>query len=83
MNNPTLYDMINLFREGIMEETKSSKDEIDIDATFHELGLDSINSIFLLDQIESVYNISFTPLYFWDYPTIRTLATQLHKENFS
>lgn len=83
MKTPSVDDMVNLFKKGVMEETMSAEDDIDINATFHELGLDSINSIYLLDQIEKYYNISFTPLYFWDYPTINALATQLHKENFS
>lgn len=82
MNMATVGDMQEYFRKLVQQETGMDASEVDPDRTFHELGLDSISAVYLLEQIEQRYNITFTPLYFWDYPTIRKLAVQLHRENF-
>lgn len=58
----------------ISDEIKINISDIDPDASFQELGLDSINSMFLLEQIENEYQLSLPPLNFWDYPTIRTFS---------
>ena len=82
MGEVTVDDMLNYFKDLVHQETGMEIDKINIDSTFHQLGLDSISSVHLLEQVERHYHIRFTPLYFWDYPTIRTLAVKLHQENF-
>ncbi|ELR68488.1 hypothetical protein C900_00322 [Fulvivirga imtechensis AK7] len=83
MREVTIDDMLHYFKCLVHQETGIEVDKIDIDSTFHQLGLDSISSVYLLEQIERHYRIRFTPLYFWDYPTIRSLAIKLHQENFA
>ena len=74
-------DSITLFIKKILaDELKESPENIDEHAHFHEFGLDSINSVYLLDQVEAKYNISLTPLYFWDYPSLHLFAQQLSEE---
>ncbi|MGD1958006.1 MAG: acyl carrier protein [Fulvivirga sp.] len=64
----------NFIIELIVNETKIDRSSIDIDASFQELGLDSINSMFLLEEIENKFQLTLSPLYFWDYPTIRAFS---------
>ena len=78
MNNTA--DIITFMKALASEELKTSTDDIDENATFHELGFDSISSIYLLDNLETKFKVTLSPLYFWDYPTIRLLSEQVKKE---
>lgn len=69
-----LTEIIDFFKEIVAKETSCQPDEIDINDSFHALGLDSINAIFVLDKLEIKYNISLSPLLFWDYPTIQSFS---------
>lgn len=80
MKSASLMSIIEFMRSIIAHEMNIQPDRIDIDLPFHRLGLDSINSLYLLEKVEKRYNLEISPLYFWDYPTIRTLASQLYKE---
>jgi len=70
----TVQQIIVHFKTSVAEEMKGQPSEINEDDTFHELGLDSISSVFLMEEVEKEYNITLSPLCFWDYPTIRLLA---------
>lgn len=78
-----MENILEYFKTLVHQETGMDVSQIDPDSTFHQLGLDSISAVYLLEQVERQYSISFTPLYFWDYPTLRKLAVKLHEENFS
>ncbi len=67
--------IITHFKDIIAEETRTTPDEINVDDTFHALGLDSISAVFIMEEVEKEYKVTLTPLCFWDYPTIRLLAT--------
>ena len=64
----------NYLAEIISEELGIEIGSIDTKSSFHELGLDSINSMFLLEKVENKYQLSLTPLYFWDYPSIEAFS---------
>ena len=49
-------------------------DEIDIDAGFSELGLDSLSSVELKNKIKSSYDLKLETTAIFDYPTIKELA---------
>lgn len=83
MTKPRSADEIAAFlKASVAEEMKIPVSAVDDDKSFHFFGLDSISSIYLLEQVEATYNVSVSPLYFWDYPTIRLLSEQIFKENF-
>jgi acyl carrier protein len=42
-------------------------------------GLDSINSVYILQQLEDFLNLELSPLLFWDYPTIKSLSIYLYQ----
>lgn len=64
------YDeVLNFIKKEIAEETKFPVEKIDVDATFHQLGLDSLSAILILHNIEREFDIELNPIHFWDYPT--------------
>ncbi|WP_185154111.1 acyl carrier protein [Fulvivirga sp. M361] len=73
-------EIVTFMKALASEELRTSANEIDENATFHELGFDSISSIYLLEKLEKKYEIELSPLYFWDFPTIALLSEQVKKE---
>lgn len=62
------------FIDIVSRETSIATNDIKVDETFHELGLDSINAVFVMEKLEKEFDVSLSPLCFWDYPTIRLLS---------
>ena len=62
------------FVDIVSRETSIATNDIKVDETFHELGLDSINAVFVMEKLEKEFDVSLSPLCFWDYPTIRLLS---------
>ena len=62
------------FIDIVSRETRIATNDIKVDETFHELGLDSINAVFVMEKLEKEFDVSLSPLCFWDYPTIRLLS---------
>ena len=79
-NADSVEDVISFLKKIIAEETNVSPDSIDIDIEFFQFGLDSINSLVLLDQAEKEFGIELNPLFFWDYPTIRSFSEHIFEE---
>jgi len=75
-------DITNYMISVLAKETGHNPANIDIEKSFFKYGIDSINAVYLLELIESHFNVELNPLYFWDFPTIESLAAQIHKENF-
>jgi phthiocerol/phenolphthiocerol synthesis type-I polyketide synthase B len=51
-----------------------SPDEIDSDASMHDLGLGSTDSVVLTGELSELLGRTVSPLEFWQYPTIDALA---------
>jgi len=66
--------IINVFKEIVAAETQQPVKEIDEDATFHNLGLNSLTSVYIMEEMENRFNIQLNPMQFWDYPTIRLFS---------
>lgn len=64
----------NTFCSLVAEETGEKPEAINVDDTFHALGLDSVTGVFVMERLERKFQISLTPLDFWDYPTIRSFS---------
>jgi len=65
------------FVDIVSRETLIPTCDIKIDETFHELGLDSIKAVFVMEKLEKEFDVSLSPLCFWDYPSIRTLTKHI------
>lgn len=73
----------NYIKELISEETGVRVSEIKDSDSFFDLGLDSISAIYLLEVIENHYNITISPIDFWDYPTIKLFSEKINIDNFN
>ncbi len=73
----TKADILNVLKEQLAGQTGLSVPEIEDDATFYSLGLDSVSAVYLLDRLEKKLQIEMNPLFFWDYPTVAQLAEHL------
>ena len=51
-----------------------SPDEIDCDASMHDLGVGSRDSVVLTGELSEFLGRTVSPVEFWQYPTINTLA---------
>jgi len=51
--------------------------EIDVDASFDQFALDSVNAIGMTGDLESWLGVRIDPMVAYDYPTIRTLSEYL------
>jgi len=81
--NYTVDDIIIHITDLIAAETGLSKNMIQADESFFIYGIDSISAVYLMHQLEDQFKITLTPLYFWDYPTIKLFAEKIYLENFS
>ena len=52
----SIHEIQNEIKEIIAAELHLTLEEIDESKTFHDLGLDSVNSIFLLSKMEEKLN---------------------------
>lgn len=78
MIQPGIDDLILLLRKIVAEEVKLSIDKIDPDLPMGAFGLDSINSIYVLEFLENKLKVELNPLMFYDHPTIRKFCTHIH-----
>jgi len=74
MNTFTEAELSNFIRNKIAVELGIPEEEIDLNIEFINFGMDSVNSIFILQQIEKFTGAELNPLLFWDYPTIESLS---------
>ena len=79
-NADNVEQVVNYLKEIIATELKQTVEEIDENVEFHEFGFDSINSLVLLDKAEKHFDIELNPLFFWDYPTIRSFSEHVFEE---
>ena len=56
------------------------KNEIEDDAIFTELGMDSINGVEIIREINTTYEINLEGVVLYDYPTVNQLVNHICKE---
>ncbi|MEI9920083.1 MAG: acyl carrier protein [Bacteroidota bacterium] len=74
-------EVLNFIKKEIAEETKLSIEKIDVDASFHSLGLDSLSAVLILHNIEKEFSVDLNPIHFWDYPTPASFTSFIIKEH--
>lgn len=70
--------LIKVVTRIVAEETQLKEEQIDVDKHLGTFGLDSINSIYLLERLENEFKVELNPLMFYDYPTIRSFSSHIH-----
>ena len=73
--------VLNFIKKEIAEEIKIPAEKIDVDTTFHSLGLDSLSAVLILHNIEKEFRIELNPIHFWDYPTPASFTSFILKEH--
>ena len=68
-----------LIKEMISKETGISLPDISSQSSFHQLGLDSVNSLFLLGDLEDALNLDIDPLSLYDNPTIASFSVYINQ----
>jgi len=74
LSNVSKEEINRLIVEFIANELDINPDEVKPEVTFHNQGLNSVNSLFLLNALEDKYGVSVKPIYLWDYPTVRSFT---------
>lgn len=74
----TKEEILQLLKSEIAAETGIAISEIGDEASFFELGLNSISAVFILDVLEKKLNVEMSPLFFWDYPTLDRFAEYIN-----
>lgn len=77
MNTFTEAELSNFIRNKIAVELGIPEEEIDLTIEFINFGMDSVNSIFILQHIEKFIGTDLNPLLFWDYPTIESFSSYI------
>ncbi len=73
----SLGDLQNSLRDIIAHELHISPTEIHSDTSFHDLGLDSVNSIFLIAELEKKLGVDIDPMSVYDNPTVESFSKYL------
>ncbi|MDT8880999.1 acyl carrier protein [Klebsiella aerogenes] len=74
MNKHSKFEIIELIRTNIAEETKMKKEDIDINLPISKLEMDSLAVTALCVNLEKILNMPVKPYIAWDYPTIAKMA---------
>ncbi len=69
--------MVSFICRAVADETGVDVHSIDPAAEFAVLGLDSVNSMAVLDQVETQLGMAVDPLHFWNFPTIDAFSAFL------
>jgi acyl carrier protein len=75
----TLTEVIHIVKSQIVKETGLDISEIEDTSDFYSLGLDSVNAIFVLDELEKKLKVEMNPMFFWDFPTVEKFSGHIHE----
>lgn len=73
-------NILDFLRKKIAAELRINESVIANDSSFHQLGLDSVNSLFLLNEVEEHFQIDIDPLSLYDNPTLDSFSEYLVDE---
>ncbi|MEQ9377178.1 MAG: acyl carrier protein [Imperialibacter sp.] len=72
-------EIADFIKNLIAKEIKKEVATIDDAVAFNDLGLDSVNSIFLLGDVEEHYKIDIDPLSLYNNPTVSSFTEHVYK----
>ncbi|MEO9869476.1 acyl carrier protein [Ekhidna sp.] len=76
----SLIEIQKEIKQVIASELSFNTDELDDTKSFHDLGLDSVNSIFLLAKMEEKLSVYIDPMSVYDNPTIKSFSEYLYTQ---
>ena len=63
--------------DQLAEILRIPKEQVDVNAKFTRLGLDSAMTVYLLMELEDRLNLELSPDTFYDHPTVNDLSAHL------
>ena len=72
-------ELITYFKGLLSKELKIDPEKISEKDTFYDLGLDSVNSIFLIHEIEEKFNVDIDPIAIYDNPTLSSFSAYINQ----
>lgn len=75
----TLNEIQSIICELLAKELHRDPMTFDRDMSFHDLGLDSVNSLFLLGELEEQLKLDIDPLALYDNPTISSFSSFIYE----
>ena len=78
--NVSREEIENWLKEKLMEDTNLSKEDFEKDASFADLGIDSLKAVTITSDLEDWLDLTLIPNLFWEYPTIEKISELLMEE---
>lgn len=79
MSMTDIHSIAQAIKAIISRETGADVTLLDDQSSFHALGLDSVNSLFLLGELEDLLEVDIDPLSLYDNPTIASFSSYLNQ----
>lgn len=73
-------DIVDFLRQEVSKECGIIYKDVDIHVPFVDFRMDSLKAVYIMDRLEKFIGQELSPLYFWDHPTIESLATFIEAE---
>ncbi len=80
MKNITKPEIILFLQEQVSLECSIPLQQVEVGLEFVEFGMDSLKAVYIMDRLEKFLGKELSPLYFWDHPTIDSLANFIFTE---
>ena len=80
MKKITKAEISQFLKEQVSLECSIPIGSVRTDVAFVESGMDSLKAVYIMDRLEKFIGAELSPLYFWDNPTIASLAGFLAEE---
>jgi acyl carrier protein len=77
---PTLQEITEWIKNKLVETIQVTPDVISFDKDFLEYGLDSLNAVSFVGEIEQWLDLDLPTTTLWDHSTVNNLAAYLDKE---
>jgi acyl transferase domain-containing protein/enoyl-CoA hydratase/carnithine racemase/acyl carrier protein/NAD(P)-dependent dehydrogenase (short-subunit alcohol dehydrogenase family) len=79
-DSPSHSDVSNFLKDRLAQELHLEEIDIDEDAQFIDLGLDSITGVTLVRNINQIYDLSLEATKIYSYPTLAEFSSYLFNE---
>lgn len=77
LQTPSLDTLTSWLIGWVVKEFKNDRESITPDQAFLSFGMDSVQAMTMVGDLESDLNLRLSPTLVWDYPTIGELAEHL------
>lgn len=80
MKNISKSDIVTFLKKEVAQECEVPIASVDPLLPFTDFRMDSLKAVYIMDRLEKYIGEELSPLYFWDHPTIDSLAEFISNE---